>query len=637
MCGFVGFVAFAGQERPTEEWLARMSDTIRHRGPDDDGIVVDGAVGLAFRRLAILDLTSAGHQPMRSHDQNLLMVFNGEIYNYVELRDELATLGHRFSSSGDAAVLLAAYQQWGSQCVDHLEGMYAFAIYDVARGTIFLARDRFGEKPLFLHRSRRGLLFASELKAIRASGLWDRRLNEARFANLLLRQRVDAIPETEETFLAGVTQLPPAHSLELHLDGREVLRSYWALPQDTIEPQGDPVEEFSRLFASSMRIRMRADVPVGVMLSGGMDSTSIACEMARLVGPVGQRAAPVHAFCYEADEFDEKQQISDTVRATDVIVHRHRPTAAEVWADLPHALWYHDEPLHSPAVLLGYQLYRMASKQGVRVILGGQGADETIGGYANLFVHMIVSHVLNGRLDTANAQIGMLAGTWPGGRRDLLRQTMNLVRAHLLRRVPSYRRVSAKRQLAAFPGWSYIAPNFGALVTPDATVPMRTDLRSELNREATLAPLPCYLRVEDRNAMAHSVESRLPFLDHALAGFCMSLPPQWQMRDGWNKFVLRESMRGKIPESVRARRSKFGFSVPVNGWLRGPLVETTKEVLLDGPLRRSGWIDAMSLERLVKRHVSGEGNHADALFNCIQLNLYLALHEGGWEKPAVSR
>jgi len=633
MCGFVGFMAYAGKERPSAEWLARMNDTIRHRGPDDDGVVVDGSVGFAFRRLAILDLTTAGHQPMRSPDKNLLMVFNGEIYNYVELRDELAALGHRFSSSGDAAVLLAAYQQWGNACVDHLAGMFAFAIYNALSGTVFLARDRFGEKPLFLHRSSRGLLFASELKAVRASGLWSGRLNEARFAELLLRQRVDALPETEQTFLADVVQLPAAHWLELSLDGREVQQCYWTLPTSTAQPSRNPVEDFSRLFRDSMRIRMRADVPVGVMLSGGMDSTSIACEMSRLVGDPGQRSAPLHAFCYEAQEFDEKEQISDTVRETGIVVHRHRPTAEEVWSDLPAALWHHDEPLHSPAVLLGYQLYRLASQQGVRVILGGQGADETIGGYSNLFVHMLVSHLLEGRLDRVREEMRTLGTTWPGGERDLARQVMNLVRAHVLRGVSSYRRLSARRQLASAPGWSLIDSSFGTLVSPTMAGSGRQDLRGELQREATSAPLPCYLRVEDRNAMAHSVESRLPFLDHELAAYCVSLPAEWQMRDGWNKYVLREAMRGKIPESVRARRSKLGFAVPVKSWLRGPLSEIVKSVVLDGPLRRSGWVDARALERLVSSHLSGASDHSDALFNTVQLSHMLSMHASGWVRP----
>lgn len=634
MCGFVGFVAFVGQEPPHPEWLARMNDTIQHRGPDDDGVVVDGSVGFAFRRLAILDLTSAGHQPMRSPSQNLLMVFNGEIYNYVELREELSALGHRFTSSGDAAVLLAAYQQWGNRCVDHLAGMYAFAIYDAPRGTVFLARDRFGEKPLFLHRSSRGLLFASELKAIRASSLWSGRLHEARFAELLLRQRVDVLPETEETFLADVVQLPAAHWLEISLDGREVQQCYWTLPIETVQPSRDPIEDFSRLFRESMRIRMRADVPVGVMLSGGMDSTSIACEMSRLVGDPGTRSAPLHAFCYEAEEFDEKEQISDTVRETGIVVHRHRPTAQEVWADLPAALWHHDEPLHSPAVLLGYQLYRLASRQGVRVILGGQGADETIGGYSNLFVHMLVSHLLGGRLDRVRSEMRSLGITWPGGERDIARQAINLVRAHLLRGVSSYRRISAQRQLASAPGWSVVEPGFGGMVSPIVRGSGRQDLLSELRREATSAPLPCYLRVEDRNAMAHSVESRLPFLDHALAEYCVALPAQWQMRDGWNKYVLREAMRGKIPESVRARRSKLGFAVPVKSWLRGPLSEMVKGVVLDGPLRTSGWVDARGLERLVSGHLSGTSDHSDALFNMVQISHILTMHAAGWARPS---
>ena len=633
MCGFVGFLARSGQEPPSAEWLGRMSDCIAHRGPDDDGIHIHGPVGLAFRRLAILDLSPAGHQPMASGDGAHVMVFNGEIFNYVELREELAALGHRFTSSGDSAVLLAAYRQWGDRCVERLVGMFAFCIHDIPRGMLFLGRDRFGVKPLYLHRSTRGLVFGSELKAIRASGQWSGRLNEERFASLLVHQRVDLLGETEATFLADVVQLPAAHSLTVSLDGSEAMRRYWSLPDREADLPRDPVATFNELFDDSMRLRMRADVPVGVMLSGGMDSSSIACAMARLVGGPAVRSAPLHAFCYESEDFDESTQLADTVAATGVDVHRYSPDPQVVWDEMPRALWHHDEPIHSASVLMGYGLYRTAAEHGVRVVLGGQGADETIGGYGYLFEHMLVSHAAAGRVGHLWSEIGALAASGGVTRTALLRRTLMLVRAHVLSGISAYDTRSAGRRLAEAPGWKYVAPEFGARATPSAGSIGRQDLRSRLGMATESAPLPCYLRAEDRNAMAHSVEGRVPFLDHRLVEFCVALPPQWQMHDGWNKYILREAMRGRIPESVRGRRVKFGFPTSVKRWFAGPLAQSARALILDGPLRETGWVQMPQIEAALQAQVSGTGDYSNVLFNAVQLTHWLRMHKSGWQRP----
>ncbi len=633
MCGFVGFLSMPGQQPPDARWLERMSDIIAHRGPDDSGTYVDGPVGLGFRRLSILDLSPAGHQPMVSPDGAQAMVFNGEIFNYVELRQELAGLGHQFSSSGDSAVLMAAYRQWGLRCVDRLVGMFAFCIYDRARGVIMLARDRFGVKPLYLLRTRRGIVFGSELKAIRASGLWDGRLNEARFASLLVHQRADVLAETEETFLAGVVQLPAAHTLEITLDGVETQRRYWSLPDRTEPAPADPVAEFGRLFDDSMRLRMRADVPVGVMLSGGMDSSSIACAMAEIVGDPATRPEPLHAFCYESEEFDESQQLADTVARTGVEVHRYRPDPADVWAEMPRAIWHHDEPVHSASALLGFGLYRIAADHGIRVVLGGQGADETIGGYGYLFDHLLVTHAAAGRVDRLWSDSGALAAGGTTTRGAILAGTVRRLRAHLLANNAAYRRVAAGRRLAEAPGWQYVSATFGAHATAGADAAGPQDLQSKLIAAATNAPLPCYLRIEDRNSAAHSVEARVPFLDHRLAEFCVALPPQWKMRDGWNKYVLREAMRGRIPESVRARRIKFGFPTSVHKWFSGTLAATARALILDGPLRDTGWFQMDRLEAALDRNARGERDHSTLLFNATQLTHWLTLHQSGWQRP----
>jgi asparagine synthase (glutamine-hydrolysing) len=634
MCGIAGILALPGHEHPTVPTLSRMNDTIAHRGPDDDGIYVDGPVGLAFRRLAILDLSAAGHQPMVSNDGAHVLIFNGEIFNFVELREELTALGHRFTSSGDSAVLMAAYRQWGVQCVEKFVGMFAFCMYDRQKHTIFLARDRFGVKPLFLLRTQRGVVFGSELKAVRASGYWSGRLNDARFASLLVHQRTDLLPESNDSFLDGVVQLQPAHTLEIAFDGAETLRRYWSLPDRTGDTPRDPVGEFGRLFDDAMRLRMRADVAVGVMLSGGMDSSSIACEMARLVGAPASRPAPLHAFCYESEDFDESVQLADTVAQTGVVVHRYNPDPQAVWAEFARAIWHHDEPIHSASVLMGFGLYRLAAQHGVRVVLGGQGADETIGGYGYLFENMLVSHALAGRVGALWSEAGALAADGALSRQSLLTRTFRRVRAHLMMSSAAYRKAATARRMAEAPGWQYVRSNFGALAGPAANAVGGQDLHSALIAATTDSPLPCYLRAEDRNSSAHSVEARVPFLDHRLAEFCVALPPAWQMRDGWNKYVLREAMRGRIPDSVRTRRVKFGFPTSVRKWFAGPLSASARTLILDGPLAATGWMDMAKVEAALDKHVRGEGDYSNVLFNASQLSHWLRLHADGWQRPS---
>ncbi len=572
---------------------------------------------------------------MLSAEGDLVLVFNGEIFNYVELRGLLQARGHIFHSTGDTEVLLAAYREWGQSCVERFVGMFAFAVFDKRHGHLFLARDRFGVKPLYLLNTPRGLAFGSEIKALRASGWWDGRLNEERFASLLVHQRVDALREGTGTFLQGIEQLPAAQTLCIDLAGRRQSRTYWQLPtaEERTAP-ADPPGAFLAAFEDAMRLTMRADVPVGVMLSGGMDSSSIACEMARIVGDAAQRRAPLHAFCYESRAHDESQQLADTVAQTGATVHRYRPQGDDVWRDLSMALWHHDEPLHSASVLAGFGLYRMAAAQGVRVVLGGQGADETMAGYPVYFESALVSHLLQGHLGTYWAELSALSTHGFGSRGHMVRRSLLGLRGHgLLRLSQGYRAAAAKRRLAEADGWPYVDAAFGKLVQPQEQF-RGADLHTMLAASTTLAPLPCYLRAEDRNASAHSIEARVPLLDHRLVELCMKLPVKWKMRDGWNKYVFREAMRARIPESVRGRRVKFGFPTDVNTWFTGRAAAAARERVLDGPLRQRGWVQMGPLDQAFSEHAAGRRDHSDLLFNVVQLSHWLAMHDEGWARPA---
>jgi asparagine synthase (glutamine-hydrolysing) len=629
MCGFVGFLALSADASPTSEWITSLIDTIAHRGPDDDGVLIDGRVGLGFRRLSILDLSRAGHQPMTSADGTLSIVFNGEIYNYLELRTELLSLGHHFTSTGDTEVLLAAYAQWGQRCVDRLVGMYAFCVLDRRASRLFLARDRFGIKPLYVVTHPRGILFASEIKAIRRSGLWRGELNVARFAQFLSLGRTELVPEDADTYLDGVQQILPGHSCTVRFDGTRTDERYW---QPTTEPRSggdDPVAGFLARFDDAMRLHLRSDVPVGVMLSGGMDSVSIACTMADLSRAAGTGQA-LHAFCFTSDAFDETQQLEDTIARTGVTMHRLPELQADsFWTKLRELMWFHDEPVHALSVLMGFELYGLAAANGIRVVLSGQGADETIGGYEYLFDHMLVSEALRGRLPTVLQQARIVADARKKPLREVLARVARMARAHVLSGIPAYRAVVSRRRLESGPGRPYLNADFRALATPVNELPGQR-LADALQRATRQSPLPHYLRAEDRNSMAHSVESRVPFLDHRLAEYAMRLPAHWQMSDGWNKRVQREAMRGRIPDSVRLRRQKFGFPTPAKEWFSGPLAEGMREIVRGGPAMRSGWFDQAALQRAVERQIRGEIDVHNVLVNLAQMDSWLAWHESNW-------
>jgi asparagine synthase (glutamine-hydrolysing) len=636
MCGFVGFLALGGDAAPAREWISLLIETLAHRGPDDHGVLIDGRTALGFRRLSILDPSPAGHQPMTSPDGTLSMVFNGEIYNYVELRAELQKLGHSFISSGDSEVLLAAFAQWGRRCVDRLVGMFAFCIIDRRTSTVFVARDRLGIKPLYVVRHPRGVLFASELKAIRRSGLWSGALNTARFAQFLAYGRPEGVPDDADTYLDGVQQILPGHSCTLRFDGTSVDECYWA-PNHHEEREGaDVVPRFLALFDDAMKLHMRSDLPVGVMLSGGMDSVSIACSMAQLSCSANTGQA-LHAFCYLSEDFEESAQLDDTIAQTGATMHRVASVQADTfWARLREAMWFHDEPVHSPSVLMGFELYRLAASNGIRVVLSGQGADETIGGYEYFFDHMLVTEALRGRLPTLLEQARRCGDVRGRSRGYMLLRCARLARAHLLSSFAGYRRFTASRRLAEGRGVPYLAPEFRVLISPAIEEPAGQTLGIALERAVRQSPLPHYLRVEDRNSMAHSVESRVPFLDHRLVEQGMALPARWKMFDGWNKRVLRESMRGRIPESVRLRRGKFGFPTSARRWFAGPLADGLRDIVRDGAAMKSGWFDQGAVAQALERHVRGEIDASNLLFNVAQLDAWFDLHASGWAPDAQS-
>lgn len=590
MCGIAGIAASDPELlRP----LAAMTRALRHRGPDDEGYLlldsrsgrtqayagadtlpelalpplpaaIPGGVDVALghRRLAIIDLSAGGHGPMTSIDGRLAITYNGEVFNYLELREELRGLGHAFRTACDTEVLLAAYAEWGPAALHRLNGMWAFALYDARERRLFCARDRFGVKPFFYLGDGALFAFASEIKGLLAHPAASRTPNSTTLARFLAQGAID---ETAETFLAGIRSLPAGHQLSLDLATRRLAVERWYELPAAEARLGDPAE-LRALLEDAVRLRLRSDVDVGTCLSGGLDSSSLVALTARLRAATGNSGRRAFSVVYPDPELQEAAHIDTMVAATGAIGHRTTPTSSELLADLPALAWQQDEPFPSPGVYSQWRVMRLAREAGVTVLLDGQGADEVLAGYHYHFGPYLAE--IAGRdgwgaaLRQARQASGVTGRSLGFFLSLLAHQTLplpNRVRAWAVRRGVSQGRVPS----------CLLAPELRALLTTAGVERHRPrpSLAAERRANILTTSLPALLRYEDRNSMAFSVEARTPFLDYRLVERAMALPAGDLIRDGWTKALLRQAMAGVLPESVRLRRDKLGFATPETRWL----------------------------------------------------------------------
>jgi asparagine synthase (glutamine-hydrolysing) len=439
MCGF-GCVIERERREPSKNALRRLSRALVHRGPDDEGMLVQESVGLVFRRLAIIDLSADGHQPMLSGSGRYAIVFNGEIFNYIELRAELASKGHVFKSSSDTEVLLNAYVEWGAECLPRLNGMFAFVILDTATGECFCARDRFGVKPLYCFRDAKRIIFASEVSAVLRSGLCRPSVDRSSVAKYLFFGTLD---NNGQTFYEGITAVAPGSWVSIDRDRKIRSARYWELPTDT-DTSPDCAKLYD-LFESAVKLRLRSDVPVGVFLSGGLDSTSIVCAAARRLG----QTHPVDAYSFMPPEYDESQYIKDTIKQTAANLMPLETDAPRLWGQLVRMARYQDGPVHSPSALIGFCLCEMAASHGTKVILNGQGADETFAGYPNYFRIHWQSLLSQRQVRTLVSQLASYGSQHGIATAPLIRQVLAVFVRAQLSRINFYRRAAAWRSRRA--------------------------------------------------------------------------------------------------------------------------------------------------------------------------------------------
>jgi asparagine synthase (glutamine-hydrolysing) len=618
MCGIAGFIA-SGDDHAAASAVGRMVDALGHRGPDGRGLwhnsANNGTVVLGHTRLAIIDLSENGRQPLQSACGRYVTTFNGEIYNYRELRQELQAGGVSFRTQTDTEVLQEAIKHWGVEAFTRFNGMWALAQADVATGETLVARDRLGVKPLFYEAGGERYVFASEIKALLAADPRRRSLNAAVVARYLQQGLLDA---DNETFFSGIRQLPAAHYARLSVDGENGLKvtpvRYWSPPTDSSPiSDDDAIATVRSLLLSSVELRLRSDVPCGVLLSGGVDSSGIAAAMSRVA-----KAADVKLLSAVSDDasFDESRFV-DRVSAhlkLPVLKVQLRNDASETWQQMEDATWHHDAPLLSLSAVAHLQLMQRAREAGVTVVLSGQGADEVFCGYKKYVPFYAQTLVAEHKYARA---AGMLLGF-------ALRGTV----------LNQFKLTEASRYLSPRVGAARASVLGPAAREAYARVPMGLDggwLVDRQKKDLEQLSVPSLLHYEDRMSMAMGREVRLPFLDFRIVETALRMPPHFKIRDGWTKWVLRKAIEPWLPSEISWRRDKQGFVNPQSRWLRVNLRDRI-EAMLSTEMRaaRRGFIDQNALRDQYAAYVG----HGDTwrtpfrdLFGAVALEVFLSRYE----------
>ena len=618
MCGIAGKLNYKSQTSPEREIVAGMCELLHHRGPDGAGTFIDGPIGLGHRRLAVLDLSPAGHQPMVTADGRYAITYNGELYNFKQLRQELESRGHVFNSRTDTEVVLLAYREFGVACLEKLRGMFAFAIWDRTTRSLLLARDRTGQKPLCYVESRDGLTFASEPKAFLADPAFTARPNLTAIAHYLSYQYVP----TPLSGFQDIKKLPPAHYL-LVTDGRCQIKRYWKLSyarkRDLSET--DAADALLEKLTEAVRLRLVSDVPLGAFLSGGIDSATIVALMAQ----VGS-SPKTFSIGFDEKDYDERPYARQVAERYGTQHHEFivRPNAVEI---LPSLVWHFNEPYADSSAIPTYCLAQI-TRQEVTVALTGDAGDENFAGYDRY-----VANLLAGWLDHAPTMVRSAC-------RGVSRRLPNAGQSRtLLGRARRFLEVASEPRERRYARWMmHCDPALKAeLCLPalrDAagdSVDLLVDAYTESDAtdfiDATLdVDVRHYLLDDllvkvDIATMAHGLEARSPFLDHEVMEFAASLPSHLKLRGRHKKIVLKRAAESLLPASIIAR-PKMGFGVPVEHWFRNELREMTADILLDTATTQRGYFNRGTVERLLAEHVSGARSWHHQLWNLLMVELW---------------
>ncbi|NDV27183.1 asparagine synthase (glutamine-hydrolyzing) [Desulfovibrio sp. JC010] len=634
MCGIVGFFAINGDSRISQAEIKDMTRAIKHRGPNDSGcLLIDkssgehamfrddenspslkyGQIGLGHRRLSILDLSERGQQPMGHSATGVWIVFNGEVYNYVELAEELKKLGHSFETTTDTEVVLKAYVEWGIGCFSRFNGMWGLAIYDPRSDVLHLSRDRFGKKPLYYYESGRHVLFSSEIKSLFARQDTPKEVNESKIVDYAGRN-YRYVDDDDESFFKDINQVPKGHVLSITGAGSSRVEKYWDVasrPELATASEKDLVVMFRELLEDAVRVRLRSDVPVGCMLSGGMDSTSITCM-------ASNHSADMHTFSgvTGTGRYDESEYI-DSVVAKAGTTHKYiYPKPNEMFDVLREMMAYHDEPICTVTWYCIYVIIREIAKEDIPVILTGHGGDELLGGYWDHYHYNF--HDIRAAGGSDKYEMDAWLANHGRDPQECVRER-NYIESLMTDRRAALNKFS-----------QYVGHLSGRLTEGIRKEIDRPDMDGELAKRLYLEmfneTIPASLRSEDRNMMAFSIENRVPFLDYRLADFCFNIGNEYKIRNGLGKWLLRESMKGILPEKVRTRTDKAGFVAPFDEWIRNENRAQMEELINARSYVNEEIYDHGKLKDLYARHLAGEDHY---MFFWQYINLCV-WHEQFW-------
>jgi len=626
MCGIAGILQFASDARVDSGVLRRMCDVMAHRGPDDDGIYTCGNIGLGMRRLSIVDLNT-GHQPISNEDDSIWIVFNGEIYNHRTLRDQLVARGHRYRTQSDTETIIHLYEEYGKECVQHLRGMFAFAIWDTKRKSLFVARDRLGIKPLYYRLTPGAFLFGSEIKVLMAYPDVRPVFNRSALPEYLAFGYLSG----EETFYNGVHKLMPGHRLEINEQGDLHIEQYWDLPLacDDGPPRDESyyVNAYRDLLEGAVSSHLMSDVPLGVFLSGGLDSSAVAALMTKM------RREPVETFSVGyAEQTYSELPYARTVAGHLKSVHHEVLVSREDFFDaLPKLIWHEDEPIVWPSSVSLFFVAQLARER-VKVVLTGEGSDETLAGYSryaftlkNLAYDRLYRNLLPGGI-RSHVRDFIATSPWLGatGRRKLSHTFLAL----------------DGESWASF----YFDNFFSAFGQKEQGELLTDDFNHELGQRAYSNVLNYWqkssgqlllrllytdiktylvelLMKQDNMSMAASIESRVPFLDHVLVEWATRVPANIQMRGTSGKRILKKAMEDLLPHSI-IYRPKLGFPTPWSGWLAGAQLDTIENLLLEPRTMHRGFFKRATVEKLLREHRARYRDNYDRIWRLLNLELW---------------
>jgi asparagine synthase (glutamine-hydrolysing) len=626
MCGITGELKFEKGAQVDPAVIRRMCAAMVHRGPDDDGFYVQGCVGLGMRRLSIIDLKT-GQQPIGNEEGTVWIVFNGEIYNHAALRERLIELGHCFRTNSDTEAIVHLYEEYGHDCVQHLQGMFAFAIWDLRQRRLFIARDRLGIKPLYYSRSAGSFLFASEIKVL--------------FAHPEVRPsfRRAVLPEYlafgylsgSETFYEGIRKLMPGHWLEINERGELRIEQYWDLsvaPEERVRDESYYASAYRDLLENAVRSHLMSDVPVGVFLSGGLDSSAVAALMTQI------RRAPVETFSvgYSEQPYSELPHARVVAQHLNSVHHEVLVSQQEFFDALPKLVWQEDEPIAWPSSVALYFVARLA-REHVKVVLTGEGSDETLAGYGRYAFTL-----KNAALDRVYRRMA------PGFLRQQIRQSIDgfsWMGASLRRTLSHSFLAKDGESWASF----YFDNFFSAFSEQGQAGLLHNEVAQEFEQGASYRQVLDYwetssgemlqrllytdiktylvelLMKQDNMSMAASIESRVPFLDHKLVEFAARIPERVQIRGLAGKRILKTAMQDLLPRSILYRQ-KLGFPTPWSGWLNGSQLEIIQSLLLEARSLERDLFKPASVERLFLEHRARHRDHGDRIWRLLNLELW---------------